>query len=255
MALVEIDGAGELLDVDHVRQVPLFEPQHGERPARGGVTAGGERGNLEGHVPKVSHLEEVLELGAHHRAAADRASQHGLVHDRPDLRRPWPGEQALAAEAQADPAFDLGLWRGLVPEPGDGSRVVLGLEQAVHELDLETADGRSGGFQPEVRLEPVRQDVGVLHPPVRRVGPLDLREKPRLPGLVGHAVQDEEIPHVTALEADPAGLQPADLGPGRTDLGGGVLGRDASGLAKAAQPGAEQHAEHGRIDRGIFQAG
>src|ERR1700747_2502843 len=46
-ARVLVDGPGELLDVDHVRQVLLLEAQDGERPARTGMTAAGERHDLE----------------------------------------------------------------------------------------------------------------------------------------------------------------------------------------------------------------
>ncbi len=203
---------------------------------------------------KLGYLDEVLELGAHHRGAADRPAQHGLVHDRPDLGRIRPAEQVLALEPQGDPALDLVGGRGLAPEAGDGPRVVLGLEQPVHELDLEAADGRRGGLEPEVLLEPVGQDVAVLRPPVRRVGLLDQREELRPQALVGHAVEGEQVRHVAALELDPAVFQPADLGPGRADFVAGLLGRDAGGLAKAPQLAAEQHAQHGRIDRGVFQA-
>ena len=178
-ALLQVDGAGELLDVDHVRQVPLLEAQDGERPARAGVTAAGERDDLDGHVRHRGHLDEVAELGAHHRGAADRPPQHRLVHDRPDPGRVRPGEQVLALEAQPDPALDLRRGRGLVAQPGDGPRVVLGLEQAVHELDLEAADGGGRGLQAEVGLEPVGQDVAVLGPPVRLAGLLGQGEEPR----------------------------------------------------------------------------
>ena len=68
---------------------------------------------------------------------------------------------------RATRSLDLGGRRGLVAEPGDGPRVVLGLEEGVDELDLEAADGRGRGLQPEVSLEPVGQDVAVLGPPVR----------------------------------------------------------------------------------------
>jgi hypothetical protein len=93
----------------------------------------------------VSCLDEMPELGAHHRGTADRPAQHGLVHDRPDPGRIRPAEQVLALEAQGDPTFDLVGGRGLAPEAGDGPRVVLGLEQPVPELDLEAADGRRSG--------------------------------------------------------------------------------------------------------------
>jgi hypothetical protein len=76
----------------------------------------------------------------------------------------------LALEPQRHPVLDLGGRGGLVPEPCDGPGVVLGLEEGVDELDLEAADGRCRGLQPEVGLEPVGQDGTVLSPPVRPGG-------------------------------------------------------------------------------------
>src|SRR5487761_48704 len=46
-ALVQVDGAGELLHVDDVRQVRFLEAKDRERPACGGVTAPGERDDLQ----------------------------------------------------------------------------------------------------------------------------------------------------------------------------------------------------------------
>src|ERR1700730_8935563 len=46
-ALVQVDGAGEVLYVDHVGQVPLLEAQDRERPACTGVAAAGERDDLQ----------------------------------------------------------------------------------------------------------------------------------------------------------------------------------------------------------------
>ena len=163
--------------------------------------------------------------------------------------------RAWRLEAQPDPALDLAGGRALAPGPGDGPRVVLGLEQAVHELDLEAADGRRGGLEPEVGLEPAGQDVAVLGPPVRCIGLPDEREELLQHALVGHAVQGEQVFDVTALEPDPAGLQPADLGPRRPDLEAGPLGRDPGGLAEPAQLAAEHHAQHRRLDRGVVQTG
>ena len=152
----------------------------------------------------LGHLDEAVELGAHHGRAADGPPQHGLVHDRPDPGRVRPGEQVLALEAQGHPVLDLAGRYGLVAEPGDGPRVVLGLEQAVDELDVETADGGGRGLQAEVRLEPVGQDVAVLGPPVRLAGLLGQGEEPRPHLLVGHAVHGEQVRHIADLEPDPA---------------------------------------------------
>src|SRR5262249_59944980 len=63
IAPVEVEGAGELLDVHHVRHVGFAEAQHGERPAGCGVPAAAERHDLNGDMAQPSDLNEVVQLG------------------------------------------------------------------------------------------------------------------------------------------------------------------------------------------------
>jgi hypothetical protein len=84
LALIQVQGAGELLDVDDVRHVLASEPEHRERAARARVPAGRERHHLDGDVAQAAgHLGEVGQLPAHDRTAADRTPDGGLVQDRP----------------------------------------------------------------------------------------------------------------------------------------------------------------------------
>ena len=191
------------------------------------------------------HLEQPAELAAHHVPAADRAAQRRLVHHRPDAWRLRAGEQVLAGHPQADPAVDLGSGRGPVAEHGDRPGVALGLEQAVHELQLERSDQRGRRLQAQVGLEPVRQDVAVLGPPALVVGLPGQGQQPGPHLLVGHAVQGEQVGHVADLAADPAVLQAADLGPGGADLVTGLIRGDPGGLAETAQLSAEHHPDYG----------
>ena len=127
-------------------------------------------------------------------------------------------------------------------EQGDGARVLLRLEEAVHELQLEGADDRSGGLQAQVRLEPVGRDVAVPRPPARRVGLPGERHHggPRL--LVGDTVEGEQVCYVSLLEPHPAVLHAADLGPRRADRVTRPFWRDTRGFAIAVQLVAQNHA-------------
>jgi len=58
-ALVQVDGAGELLHVDHVRQVRFLEAQDRERAARGGVAAPGKRDDLHPHARQLRHVGQA----------------------------------------------------------------------------------------------------------------------------------------------------------------------------------------------------
>lgn len=128
-------------------------------------------------------------------------------------------------------------------QPGDAPGIVLGLENAGHELDLEDPDGRSAGLQPKVIFEPAGQDVAAPVPPVRLARLLRDGQDPGPLPLTGHAVQGEQVINVARLEPDVTGFHPADLGPGRPDLVAGLLGRNAGSLAESAQLGAEQQAQ------------
>jgi hypothetical protein len=64
LAFVQLERACQLRDVHNVRHVVVAEAQYGERPARGGVSATGERPDLNGDVAELSEFHEPLELGA-----------------------------------------------------------------------------------------------------------------------------------------------------------------------------------------------
>src|SRR5215469_3810680 len=71
----QVQGAGELLDVGHVRQVRPAEPQHGERSAGPGVTAPPKRHDLHRDAGECGYVDETIQLAAHYLAAADRPAQ------------------------------------------------------------------------------------------------------------------------------------------------------------------------------------
>src|SRR5215472_17931348 len=106
-ACFQVKGAGELLDVGHVRQVRLLEPQDRERAAGPGVAAPPERHDLHRDPRQRGDLDEMIQLLTHDVPPAHRPAQRRLVHDRPDPRRVMVLEQVLALHPQADPAVDL----------------------------------------------------------------------------------------------------------------------------------------------------
>ena len=56
----------------------------------------------------------------------------------------------------------------------------------------------------------------------------------------------EQVDDVALLEADPAQLQPADLGAGRADPVPGIVTGDPPGLTQLAQLGTEKDTQHRR---------
>ncbi len=127
LALVQVQRAVELLHVDHIGQVPLREPQDGERTAGRRVPAKVERDDLQADAGLLSRADQRHHLLAHDLQAADRAAQHGLVEYRPQLRTSRPHEYPLPLDAQLYPALDVLLRRGGVAEQYHGARVPLGL--------------------------------------------------------------------------------------------------------------------------------
>src|SRR2546429_7911687 len=59
LAIVQVQRAGELLDVHDVWQFRLGETQESERAARGGVTAAAERDHLNGDLRQAGHLGQA----------------------------------------------------------------------------------------------------------------------------------------------------------------------------------------------------
>ena len=82
--LVEVQGAGQVLQVRHVLKVRLAETQDGE-PARHGMPAAAERDDLQGEVRHIGEAEQIAELIEQDLLASDRPSQRGFLDDRPEL--------------------------------------------------------------------------------------------------------------------------------------------------------------------------
>ena len=154
----------------------------------------------------------------------------------------------------ADPALDLRRGRGLVAQPGDGPRVVLGLEQAVHELDLKGPDGRGRGLQPQVVLEPVGQDVAVPGPPVGPGRTADQGAR-NLDALCSSVTPYKASRSATSRTLNPTRPVSIRLIFDRdARISCRPARRDTRRLAKAAQLRAEQHAQDKTVERRVIQA-
>src|ERR1700683_4228078 len=130
--LVEVESAGEVLQVRHVRKVRVAEPQDGE-PAGYRVTAHVGRNDLQGKVLPAAEAEQVAELVAQDFLASDRPPQRRLLDDRPEPEASL-GEPALPFLAQDDVPFRFADRDVAKCENGGG---VLGrLQQAGYELRL-----------------------------------------------------------------------------------------------------------------------
>jgi len=111
-------------------------------------------------------VDEVPELLAHDFRAAYHTPDDRLVEDRPQARPVLAGQYALAFHADLHSALDV--------IPVQFARaiaeclpcVLFGLEQAGHHDGLEVADGSGPGFQADVDLIRVGQDVAEGVPPV-----------------------------------------------------------------------------------------
>ena len=83
LALVQIQGARELFDIDHIGYVRLRKAQDRKGSARGGVPARRERDDLHDNIGQSGDVDQRLQLPAHDLETAHRPSESGLVHDRP----------------------------------------------------------------------------------------------------------------------------------------------------------------------------
>src|SRR5215207_731056 len=252
LALVQVDRAGQVLDVDDVRQIRVAEPQQAERAAGGRVPAAGERQDLQRDVGPARHPDEVLQMRAQDRPAADRPAQYGFVDDGPQPGGPFvAGQDLLTRRAQRDEPLDLGVRQHpLAPaELYDGPRVVRGLQQPGHELDLVGADQLGGDLEPAVGVEPGRGQVVVPLPPARVVRLAGQVQQAFTLGRVVELVEGQQIVDVAHLEADPAELEPADLGLRAADRPAGVGAADVGVLAHPAEVGAEHDPQGGRAAR------
>ncbi|MGC0411125.1 hypothetical protein RKD31_004368 [Streptomyces sp. SAI-163] len=235
LLLVQIQRTGELLQIDDIREVGLGEAQERERATLAGVPAEAERHDLEPHIGAFGDLDQVLELAAHHLAVAVGASQGGLVEHDVELGGGLRDQVLLPFEAQRHPPLDVRLAGAPHAAPDDRAGVLLGLQQAVHELHLVGPDQRGGALQPHVGREPAGQHVGVTVPPARDVGLLGQGEQGGALLLVRDAVQRQQVLDVPRLEAHPAQLHPADLRLGGADRVARRLARDPPRLTQSPE--------------------
>ena len=125
------------------------------------------------------------------------------------------------------------------------ARVLLALQQPGDELELVGPDDRRHLLEPQVGLEPVRQQVAVLLPPDLGVGLAhELQDRGAL-GLDGDPVEGEQVDDVALLEPDAPQLQTADLGVRGPDGVAGLLAGDPGGLPEPPELRAEHDAGHG----------
>src|ERR1035437_244950 len=209
------------------------------------------RHDLNGRLALFADCHEVLQLGAHDGRPADDPADGAFVQDGPELGPVLLGEYLLAGHADLNPAFGL---LGIEFERAatyQGAGVVLGLEQAGNDGELEGLDGSGFLFQPDEELVTAGQDVTVGVPPAALAGVLGELDK-RLPlHAVAHAVDVEHDPHVVGMRAGTAGLDAEDLGVMPVQALGNVLLGEVSGFAEALELGNELTTANGRaVTRG-----
>jgi hypothetical protein len=118
--LVHVQVAADCFHIDNGGLGRLRELQDDERAELAGVSTGAIGHDLQCDVVLLAGRHEVVELGAHHRSAADHAADRGLVKNRPQLRPVLPGERALPRHPDFHAplhVFAVEHWRaGLVRE-------------------------------------------------------------------------------------------------------------------------------------------
>ena len=258
VVLVEVQRAVQLFQVDHVGQLRRGEAHDAERTARRGVTAHVEGGDLDGDVGSPSHLDEVLDLLAHHLRVAVGPVQDRLVDHRPqprggDLRVGSIGQTTLPMHAHPHATVHVVVGGGRAGEADDGASVSLGLQQSGDELHLEGADHRRGLLQADVDPEPVGKHVTVLVPPSLGVGAGDQTKESLALLTVVHSVEFQQVVDIATFETDLTELHSADLGVGRADGVSGVVPGNVLLLAQPSELGAQQNAQHCGPTTGIGQ--
>lgn len=89
--LVEVERAGELLQVNDVWKVTVGEPDQTDGISAGGVLAGVLRQYLNTDVGVFGHHDEVLDLMTHHPVITGSAPQHDdFAHERSLPRCAYP---------------------------------------------------------------------------------------------------------------------------------------------------------------------
>src|SRR6266498_1662015 len=240
-APVEVERVGQVLDIDDVGEVRVGESQDAEGSHHGGVRAVPHADDLERDVGHFGGFDETFELRAHYFGTTDWAAQCGLVQHHLQARSVGLFEQGLPGHLERYSVFDLfeGLFYGAADHR---AHVVLGLQQAGHELPFVGADQGGRALQVDVGAEPRGQDVAVVLPPTGLVGFACKRDQARHLDGIGHPVEVEQVHQVALLESDLAVLQPVDLPLRRADRLARLFPREPALRAQPSELRADQHA-------------
>ena len=169
--LVDVEAAGQVLDVDHVGQLGVGEAQDAERAAerprarRSRTASPGSARSAAGCSPAAPPPARAAPRG---RRSAGAAPPRPAPPTAAAPSGRW--SSSLRRHPQLGPPVDLLAGRGVVAEPDHRPGVRLGLQQPGDELDLVGADQFGGLFQVEIVVEPGVQHVAVGVPPARGVG-------------------------------------------------------------------------------------
>ncbi len=205
----------------------------------------------------LRHLDEVLQLLPHDLATAQHPQQHGLVDDRPQLRRVGALQQLRAALAQFDAAPDLARSGVRQAALDHGLGVGPGLEQTGDVLDLEGADGRRGLLETDQAVEPLgHQALVVALPPTRFArAPQQLEQHRSLVGIGAVPVEEGADVVLRRGLAALARLDARELRAAEPHVAGGLVLGEAGVLAEARQLHADEHLQQGRGGLGPVEIG
>src|ERR1039458_3659875 len=252
--LFEVNVPGERLDVHHGGVGGLFEVQDDECADRPSVCTCTVRHDLDGRLALLSGVGQVAELLVHHARAADDTVDDRLVDDGPEPRPVIAGQDLLPGQADFNQAFDsigVQLYR---PVPEDLAGVVRGLEQAGHDHRLEVADRGGAGFQADVDLVRVRQDIAEGMPPAGLAGVPGQLDQAVTFGA-GDAVELEQHPDVAGLGSAAAGLDAEERGGRPLQLARDLFTAHTGGLAAALEFHRQTAAAQGRVLFGVAASG
>jgi hypothetical protein len=118
----------------------------------------------------AADLDEMSKLAPHDFPSTDHLAQGAFAEDGPQLKRLVTGKDLLAGQPSLDKLVLLLVALLDQAGRGDGLSIGLRLEQAGYELGFVRPASHRAGFQADVVLVGVGQDVAVRLPPAGLVG-------------------------------------------------------------------------------------